>query len=361
MTLASLSSAFEFADVAISLVAAKLVQLFVVPGKFSLASLLSALCIATLYLGVKRRRRGKELRAKVLLRALFPKRLRQSRSGRTDIGYFFFNAFVIAMMFGWAVLSYHVVNNATNEALAAAFGPMHPAALTEAQSAAVLTVVLFVAYELGYWIDHYLSHNVPALWEFHKLHHSAEVLSPLTNFRVHPVETIIFNNILALVMGGAGGVANYWLGNGIQPFTIDGSNVIVVAFFFLIGHLQHTHFWIAFTGVWGRILLSPAHHQIHHSTDPAHFNKNLGSFLAIWDWLFGTLYVPGKAREKLVFGVEPKSADAHTIMGGLVSPFGRSFSQLKATLGLRATLAAQPVPLAGHPPSLAPGGARPRH
>jgi sterol desaturase/sphingolipid hydroxylase (fatty acid hydroxylase superfamily) len=360
MTLASLSSVLELPGIALSAVAGKLVQLLVWPGTFSLASLLSALCVATLYLGFKRQRRGKELRMKVLLRALFPKRLRGGRSGRADIGYFFFNAFVVGLLFGWAALTYHVVNNATNEALAATFGPMHPAALSDVQAAVIMTVVLFVAYELGYWIDHYLSHNVPVLWEFHKVHHTAEVLSPLTNFRVHPVETIIFNNILALVMGGAGGLANYWLGNATQPFTVAGSNVIVVVFFFLIGHLQHTHFWIAFTGVWGRILLSPAHHQIHHSTDPAHFNKNLGSFLAIWDWLFGTLYVPSRRREKLDFGVVPKSVDAHTITGGLVSPFGRSFAHIKVLLGFRETPADQPVPRAGRTEVLDAGALRSR-
>jgi sterol desaturase/sphingolipid hydroxylase (fatty acid hydroxylase superfamily) len=40
--------------------------------------------------------------------------------------------------------------------------------------------------------------------------------------------------------------------------------------------------WIAFTGVAGRILQSPAHHQLHHSANPAHFDRNLGFALAFW-------------------------------------------------------------------------------
>ena len=47
--------------------------------------------------------------------------------------------------------------------------------------------ILFLAYELGYWLNHYLSHRIAFLWEFHKVHHSATVLTPLTNFRVHPI------------------------------------------------------------------------------------------------------------------------------------------------------------------------------
>ena len=50
--------------------------------------------------------------------------------------------------------------------------------------------------------------------------------------------------------------------------------------------------WIPFTGLAGRILQSPAHHQIHHSDNPAHWDKNLGFALAVWDWAFGTLYIP---------------------------------------------------------------------
>ena len=111
---------------------------------------------------------------------------------------------------------------------------------------------------------------------------------------------------------------------------LSGTNIILVAFIHLYVHLQHTHVWIAFRGALGRVFLSPAHHQIHHSTNPAHFNKNLGSCLALWDWLFGTLHLPAKEREKLTFGVEPAYADAHTINGEFLAPFGRAFAERDA-------------------------------
>jgi sterol desaturase/sphingolipid hydroxylase (fatty acid hydroxylase superfamily) len=329
MSLPDLASILALPGAALAFAARKISDIVLSPGTFSLASLLSALCIATLFLGLRHRRRGRALRIKVLARAIFPRRLRQSRSSRIDVGYFVFSVFVAGALFGWAVVSAQVVNNATNELLTQTFGPLGRATLGDLPAAAIMTLVLFLAYELGYWIDHYLSHNVPFLWEFHKVHHTAEVLSPLTNFRVHPVDTIVFNNILALVMGPAGGIACYLLGRPVEPITIANANAIVLMFFFLIGHLQHTHFWIAFTGVWGRVILSPAHHQIHHSTNPAHFNKNLGSFLAIWDWLFGTLHVPTKRRQNLAFGVEPKTPQVHTLTDGLVGSAARALAQLR--------------------------------
>src|SRR6185436_15808177 len=154
---------------------------------------------------------------------------------------------------------------------------------------AMTTIVLFLAYELGYWTYHYLSHRVPFIWEFHRVHHTAEVLSPITNFRVHPVDTILFQNFMAIVIGVTGGAVSYVLNTPLSFFNVNGINVILLAFVFVTVHLQHSHFWIAITGPLGRVFMSPAHHQFHHSDNPIHFDKNFGSCLAVWDWMFGTL------------------------------------------------------------------------
>jgi sterol desaturase/sphingolipid hydroxylase (fatty acid hydroxylase superfamily) len=156
------------------------------------------------------------------------------------------------------------------------------------------------------------------------VHHSATVLTPLTNFRVHPVYMCIFLNILAVFIGTANGLGDFVFGQTTHQYVLSGNNIILVFFIYLYVHLQHTQLWIAFTGWLGHLFMSPAHHQIHHSRDPAHFNKNLGSCLALWDWMFGTLYVPAAEPEKLEFGVEPDRPHAHTIRGELIAPFGRA-------------------------------------
>ena len=81
--------------------------------------------------------------------------------------------------------------------------------------------------------------------------------------------------------------------------------------------------WVAFTGLAGRLLQSPAHHQIHHSANPAHFDKNLGFALALWDWAFGTLAIPPKTREPIVFGVGAEAAPFHSALAALVAPCAR--------------------------------------
>ncbi len=296
---------------------------FLAPGShISFASLFTALLIACLFVAARRYRKGRRLRLKVLVRALFPRSIVMSRSTMADLGYFYFNVFVFGLVFGWALLSFEVLSHAVTDLLAVMFGPMRPGAMHPIAARALITVMLFLAYELAYWLNHYLSHRIPFLWEFHKVHHSATVLTPLTNFRVHPVYMCIFLNIVAVFTGFANGVGDYLVGQTTHQYGLSENNVIVVFFIYLYVHLQHTQLWIPFTGWLGRLFMSPAHHQIHHSRDPAHFDKNLGSCLAVWDWMFGTLHIPSTEREVVSFGVEPDRPHAHTIWGELIAPFG---------------------------------------
>ena len=302
---------------------------------FSATSLAAALVIAALFFAWQRVKRGRRLRWRVLARALFPKRIVRHKSTRADIGYLLFNVFLSGIVFGWAVLTYQAITNTIITALVSIFGPVAPSTLPLFVLRAGVTVLLFLGYELGYWFNHWLSHKVPFLWEFHKVHHTAEVLTPITNFRVHPVYSWIFANILAFSAAVAGGIGNYAFGNTTYQYAINDTNMILVLFIHTYVHLQHSHMWIAFTGALGRIFVSPAHHQVHHSGDPKHFNKNFGSCLALWDWMFGTLYVPEKKREPLTFGF-PGRTDAHTFKGEVIDPVINAAGHLKPLLPKRA-------------------------
>lgn len=231
------------------------------------------------------------------------------------------------------MLSAHQVAKFVNHGLIDTFGQMQPTTLGAFWVAAIATAVLFLAAEFGYFLDHYLSHKIPFLWEFHKVHHTAEVLTPLTNFRVHPIDSLVYYNIIAVVLGLTSGLIDWSFGKTAVQFTLFNVNVFVMVWIYTLGELQHSQFWIAFTGTWGKFLLSPAHHQIHHSTNPIHFDRNMGNSLAIFDWMFGTLVVPSTRREKLTFGVEPRTADPNTISESLIAPVGAALRHLvpKAT------------------------------
>lgn len=326
----------------------KVADATVLPGSvFWAPTLASALLIAAASLAWARMRRGRRVRLAVLRRALFPRRLLRSASSKADLGLFLFNTLPAGLLIGGMLVSTGMISGHVANMMGRAFGPSPAAATPAAVGQVVATVTLFLAYELAYWLDHYLSHRIPALWEFHKVHHTAQALTPLTVTRVHPVDTLVFLNILSVVIGLTGGTLHYLFGAAASPTLLFGANVFMTLFMFTTVHLQHTHVWISFTGALGRVLMSPAHHQIHHSENPAHFNRNLGSCLSLWDWVFGTLYVPARTRETLSFGaaVREGTAPAHSVTGTLVTPFLESLRRLReaayAAFGRRRTRASR--------------------
>ena len=305
-------------------------DLFLRPGSsISLASLACAFVIATAYVVVKRHGRGKPATPRLVLRALLPRRFTASASGRADIVFFLFNTFAAGVLFGWAIISTHAVSVFVHNGLTHLVGDSRPPPTAPWVVSVEMTVVLFLAYELGYWVDHYLKHRIPLFWEFHRVHHTAEHLSPLTNFRVHPVDSILFLNWLAVCIGGAHGAMTWAMGAPAQAVLLSGTNVLTLVFLFLLVHLQHSHVWIATRGVLGRLIQSPAHHQLHHSTNPAHFNTNFGGSLAVFDWLFGTLLIPTAEPQRLAFGVDAEGERPHSVEGAVLTPLMRLWRMVR--------------------------------
>lgn len=297
-------------------------------ANYSLHSLASAFMIAAVFLWF---RRGwtRPVRGRALLRALLPKRWLRSPSVRADVGLLFFNNLVAAVLIGWAFVSAGFFHGAVDRLLDPLLGDKALVTVSRPALAAIMTVAVYFTYELAYFVDHYLKHNVPLLWHFHRVHHSAETLTPLTNARMHPVDAVIFANITALALGTAGSVVDHVFAAPGDAALLWNANIVLLAALFLILHLQHSEVWIPFTGTLGKLLLSPAHHQLHHSTNPAHFNRNLGATCALFDYLAGTLLVPTRDRERLRFGAGPYDYDPHSVTGTLVRPFVDAAAELK--------------------------------
>jgi hypothetical protein len=81
-----------------------------------------------------------------------------------------------------------------------------------------------------------------------------------------------------------------------------GLNALVFAYYLAGYNLRHSSVWLSYGRAMEQVLISPAQHQIHHSSDPRHADRNFGFIFACWDGLFGTLYVP-QGRETLTFGI----------------------------------------------------------
>lgn len=321
-----INSAIRFSVKRVSL------ELFALGSVFSIYSLASSLTLAFCALLWRQRKRRGRVNLRAILRAVLAKKVLTHESFHADVKLLVLSVVFMPAVIGGLVISASAVSASVNQALAGLFGARAPVECCDLTLKIISTVVLFLAYEIGYWVDHYLKHRVPFLWELHKLHHTADVLTPLTNFRNHPIDNIVFGYMLAFFIGGASGLLGWLYGRNAETFSIDGKNILFLLFLWTIGHLQHSEFWIPFRGVWGRLILSPAHHQIHHSDDPQHFNRNLGSVLAVWDWMFGTLEIPTAKNPRLSYGVQEEGVDQHSTIGILVTPALKSASQLARAL-----------------------------
>ncbi|ARN80949.1 sterol desaturase family protein [Methylocystis bryophila] len=303
------------------------------PGSIlSIYSLATTFCIAVLALAYRHKARRGRANLRAIARATFNLRLLRHASSYADVKLVIVSVVIAPPIFASLVLSSNAVSMAVSSVLRSVFGPIWSFSGHDAAMRALSTLALFLAYEIGYFVDHYLKHRVPFLWALHKVHHTAEVLTPLTNYRNHPVDNLIFGYMLSIFIGGASGVLGWMFDRKTDIISVDGRNVIFLIFLWTIGHLQHSQFWIPFGGIWGRLFMSPAHHQIHHSDDPRHFNRNLGSVLAIWDWMFGTLETPSVENPRLAYGVREERQQAHSWVGLLVSPLVEAGSALSRAL-----------------------------
>jgi len=152
------------------------------------------------------------------LRAYFSARLWWHASARADYRLYFLNALLFPALAALLVFSNTGIvsrlDGAFSLAAAAPYAPSSP--WMEAALRAVYTVVFFIAYDFARFVGHSLLHDVTFLWPFHKVHHTAEVLTPMTAYRVHPVELLIMAWIPALATGAVTWAFNRFAGAGIQ-------------------------------------------------------------------------------------------------------------------------------------------------
>jgi sterol desaturase/sphingolipid hydroxylase (fatty acid hydroxylase superfamily) len=304
--------------------------LFEVTDQFNAYCLIGAALTAFLWFTLSRR--GSFMRrTRAFLRAGSWRRVWLHKSTVLDFKLFFVTGLLNALgISGLFAISY-ASSAATFWLLGRVMTPSPHAAEASIAIAVVMGVLYWIVFDLGYWFAHFLMHRIPVLWEFHKVHHSAEVLTPLTEFRQHPVELFLFPLCTGTAVGVLFGAAEHLLGAERQGLTLVWINIVLFAYNMTLLHLRHSHVWIPLRGWLGYVLQSPAHHQIHHSTDPKHFNKNLGFGLSIWDWAFRTLYIPAK-REALEFGLGDESHEHDGVLKVLWLPFVKAGRLLRRDL-----------------------------
>lgn len=188
------------------------------------------------------------------------------------------------------------------------FGPLDADAPPPGPAMLFLAAVL--AFTCGdfmlYW-SHRLFHRVAPLWRVHRLHHAPAVLTPLTAFRFWPHEHLAHLSGNVVGQGFGLGLCMAAAGTRVSALTVLGVNVVALAWGMAFAHLRHSHIPLGFPRWLSFVFVSPHMHQVHHSVDAAHHDRNFGTALALWDWIFGTLYIPHN-RERFRFGLGEDTA-----------------------------------------------------
>src|SRR5262249_51602624 len=134
--------------------------------------------------------------------------------------------------------------------------------------------------EIGYYWGHRLCHEVPFLWRFHAIHHSAEELDFLVNTRAHPFD-LAFGRFCRLVPVSLLGLAGPAVAGGTEVAVVV-ALIGVVWGFFIHANLR----WRFGPLEW--LISTPMFHHWHH-TRSGPINRNYASTLPWLDWIFGSL------------------------------------------------------------------------
>ena len=250
-----------------------------------------------------------------------------------DFFYMFFNFFLFSLLIYNAASD--VVVNLFNDAIQAltnfdlqASNPLRNSPLW------AILLIGFVLRDFVQWWTHRLLHRIPALWEYHKVHHSVEQMGFAAHLRYHWMENVVYRTIeyLPLALLGIGlydffiihiftlAVGHYNHSNITVPGRITGGvfglliGIVLATGAFEVTLLQEA----SLTVKWGTVFLttllsafllgpqmkklfnSPEMHIWHHAHDLPDSHKygiNFGLTLALWDYIFGTAYVPYEGRD----------------------------------------------------------------
>jgi len=161
------------------------------------------------------------------------------------------------------------------------------------------------------YLCHVALHKVPAMWRFHRVHHSDFAVDVTTSFRQHPGESLV-RFLLLFATACAFGVspAGFALYRMLSALTalLEHANVRVPAWF---------------DDVLSLVVTWPTFHKVHHSRVAAETDSNYGNIFSIWDRLFSTATSAQRGRA-VVYGLDgfddPRD---QTLEGLLALPFRR--------------------------------------
>jgi sterol desaturase/sphingolipid hydroxylase (fatty acid hydroxylase superfamily) len=130
-------------------------------------------------------------------------------------------------------------------------------------------------YTLYVW--HVLTHRIPFLWRFHRVHHADRDLSTTTALRFHFVEMVLsvpWRAAQIALIGVAPRALSLW-----QTLTLGA----------ILFHHSNVRLPLAVERRLSRVIVTPRMHGIHHSVIEYETNSNWGTIFSLPDYLHDTI------------------------------------------------------------------------
>lgn len=137
-------------------------------------------------------------------------------------------------------------------------------------------IAVFISDMAQYWY-HRLFHQVPFLWGFHAVHHSAKSMDWLAGSRMHIVEVILLRTITSLPLFTLGFDASV-----MQAY---------IGFVYIYSSLLHANIGGNFNRL-GHWIATPRFHHWHHGLEREAFDVNFAIHFPFIDKMFGTFHLP---------------------------------------------------------------------
>jgi sterol desaturase/sphingolipid hydroxylase (fatty acid hydroxylase superfamily) len=155
--------------------------------------------------------------------------------------------------------------------------------------AVIASVILL---DLIIYLQHALTHAIPALWRLHRMHHADLEMDVTTGARFHPLEIILSMAIKLGAVAALGAPAAAVL---IFETLLNATAMLNHSNIRLPERADRLLRWIVVT---------PDMHRVHHSATPRETNSNFGFNLPWWDRLLGTYRPePAEGQEGVTIGL----------------------------------------------------------
>lgn len=160
--------------------------------------------------------------------------------------------------------------------------------------------IMFLTDLVQYWV-HRSFHGLPFLWNFHAIHHSAQVMDWLASSRMHFIEIVCLRGLTVIPM--------YILGFS-EP-----ALYAYLIFVYFLSAMVHSNMRLRF-GFLDRWFVTPRFHHWHHGIEKEAIDVNFAVHFPVFDWIFGTYYLPKDGRWPGGYGIKN-----HPIPKGLLRQF----------------------------------------